>query len=482
MRIEPNARGTQPLKPRQASSDAPVVAQRPGTGPLERGMQALGSLFGALYPVQTQVAKGLFELASSGSLQAGTATQLAQAGKVPGDLLSEAMTLATAASPFGPAGVAAVNTVIDVLQGVGSVLDLVDSPAQRRRISERLPHQLALALGQDQPAGFQQALSEFLSTGNLSERAFEALGAQRIPAFFAFLHAHREDLDQLSPEGRSMLGEAILAGEITGTSEPSTYAEFQETYTSKLSPESRAYLQGQSAFSATGRLSEDGLRGTGSLGWRGALEGRAEGSVPLPGGEARGYVEGSASAFAGAQGAYQIDESGLRAEGTLGAAAEVEAGAGLSVEQNLVDGALSTTSELQGRVKAQAAAKVDVEAQVGFDEKGGFQAYADADARLMAEAEAEARGHNTINLFGFKITSIAFAKVQAAAGVEASGGAGYKDGKLYAIGSLGAGLGAGAEVGTGTTVELPEWAQQGVNSVMGLAGKLGLFKSDGPGK
>lgn len=478
MRIENPTRGTQPLRanPAETPNDPGLRAGVPPASPPDLaalGASALASLLAAALPGASIVARGLFDLLSAGALQPSTAAQLERDVKTPDELLEGALRLMPLMGPLGPAAAAVLGTVVSLLEDARSLKDLLESPTQQRKIAERLPAQLAEALAPGWPPPFRAALAEFLSTGALTPRTFEKLGASQVASLFELLAARFDDLSRLLPDGASWLAEGVQAGRAASAAGPATFGAFQQTYEQNLPPTTRAYLRGTSTFSATGEIAENGLSGRGRLAWQGELEGRVDADFGLPGGQGSAYAEGRASAFVGAKGEFQLDGKGLQASGTLGAAATVEAGAGLRMEQSTLGGALATTSELEGRVKAEAAAKVDVDAMVGFDEQGNFQAYANVDARMMAELEAEARAQNTLNIFGFKVTTAAFVKAQASAGAEASGGIGYRDGKFYAAGAAGLGVGVGVEVGRAISVELPEWAQQGLNAFMGFMGRLG---------
>lgn len=486
MRIENGSRGTQPLRARQSDALADPSLNPSVHGPRQsadlqvQGASELSALFAAVFPVPSLIVRGLFELVSKGALQAATASQLEREHKTPDELLEGARQLLPFVAPFGPAALAVMGVVVGLLETARSIKDLVDSPVQRRTVSERLPCELAKALGAGRSPEFRSALTEYLTRGALSPRSFEQLGPRQIGELFDVLQANLADISRLLPEGSALLEEGVQAGQQASAMRPPSHQAFQQAYERKLAPASRAYLRGTSTFAATGELGENGRSGSGRFGWQGQVEGRAEVDFGLPGGQGSAYVEGEASAFVGGRGSFQAGADGIKASGTLGAMASVEAGAGLRMEQSTLGGALSASSELEVRVKAAAAAQVDVDAMVGFDANGNFQAYADVDARIMAELEAEAQGQNTINIFGFKITTTAFVKAQAAAGAEASGGLGYKNGRLYMGGSAGIGVGAGLEAGAGFSIELPDWAQKGVNWIMGFFGRPEPAKLEAP--
>lgn len=486
MRIENGSRGTQPLRPRASdaladpSLNASVHGPRQSADLQAQGAAELSALFATVFPVPSLVVRGLFELVSKGALQPATASQLERDHQTPDELLVGARRLLPFVAPFGPAALAVMGVVIGLLETARSNKELLDGPAHRRTVSERLPRELAEVLGSGRSPEFRAALAEYLARGALSPSSFERLGARQLDALFDVLESNMEAISRLLPEGSALLMEGIQAGKLASSKNPATPQAFQQAYERNLAPASRAYLRGTSHFSATGELAENGRSGSGRLGWQGQVEGRAEVDFGLPGGGGSAYVEGEASAFVGAQGRFQADANGVKASGSLGAMAAVEAGAGLRMEQSTLGGALATSSELDVRVKAAAAAQVDVDAMVGFDANGNFQAYVDVDARIMAELEAEAQNQHTLNIFGFKITTTAFVKAQAAAGAEASGGVGYKDGKIYMGGSAGIGVGAGLEAGAGFSIELPSWAQKGVNWIMGLFGKSNPVEPEVP--
>lgn len=233
----------------------------------------------------------------------------------------------------------------------------------------------------------------------------------------------------------------------------------------------QANAEGEVFAGADGKVTvgSDGLNASGRAGvgarGRAGASGEAGVETGVSSHRVSGQVEGEGEVFAGAEGHAHAGADGVKVKGRVGASAEASVSGSADMNHELFGGVVGADTHVEGSARARAAAQVTVEGNVGFDDEGDVEAFVGVTAEAVAVVEAEAKASQSINLFGFKFVVGGYARAAAGVGAEANGGAGYRDGKFYVLGGAGAAAEAGGTVGGFTSIELPRWAQQVLNTV-----------------
>lgn len=397
----------------------------------------LDAFFTAHLKARTPAASGLKELLAAGSLSPAASATLANQGVSPSDLKEVAAELEPHFPELGLVGEAMARAITDVLGAAGQLAQLAPGALAGGILGQTLPLRLAEGLTRGQPLGVSEAAKEFLGTGFISPRAFEALGAEGLGQLALSLEAGRSQLETLLGDaGRSLLASGAAALGKAALEQVGTFAELAGAFLSNVPAGERTFWEGQvsgQARAGSGKLGDalpgeralaqqravdghvgakggvkagaDGLAASGQAGVAGRAQSGVKGSVAkeLGGGvsaRARGQANASGEAFAGAEGQVTVGPTGVDAAGRAGAGVRghVDASGSASVDTGLSHHSVSGQAQASGEAfigaEGQAHAGADgvsVNARVG----GAAEAQASAEVDLSHELFGGAVGADT---------------------------------------------------------------------------------------